>query len=72
MAMRRTTIVIDQELLAGAMRVTGLKSKSAVANEALRRLLRSTSYQGLRELRGAVQWEGDLDEMRRGHGPEHE
>ena len=63
--MKRMTIVIDQELLAEAMRVTGLKSKSAVVAAGLTRLVRKSRCEGLMALRGKVQWEGDLDEMRR-------
>ena len=70
MSETRTNVVLNDELVAEAMTRTGLRTKRAVLDEALRCLLRSKSYQGLRELRGKVQWEGDLDEMRRSRFPE--
>ena len=61
----RTNIVIDDDLMKEALRVTGLKTKREVVEEALRMLVRIERQQGIRALRGKVHWEGDLDEMRR-------
>ena len=62
----RTNIVIDDELLAAAMQLTGIRTKRAVVEEALRVLVRTTEQKGVLELRGKIQWDGDLDELRRG------
>jgi Arc/MetJ family transcription regulator len=68
----RTEIDIDDALLAEATRLSGLPTKEAVVEEALRRLLRQEGQaEALRELAG-MGWGGDLDEMRTdrsGHGP---
>jgi Arc/MetJ family transcription regulator len=56
----RTTIVIDDDLLAEAMAYTGLQTKKAVIDEALRTLVRLRRQTAIRELRGQLQWEGDL------------
>jgi Arc/MetJ family transcription regulator len=61
----RTTLNIDDEALAGAMRVSPEKTKTDVINEALREYARRRRVQGFLELAGKVQWEGDLDELRR-------
>ena len=61
----RTNIVLDDELVAEAMRRTGIKTKRAVVEEALRRLIRLNRQAEIRSLRGKLHWEGDLDEMRR-------
>jgi Arc/MetJ family transcription regulator len=61
----RTNIVLDDALLAEAMRRTGLKTKRAVVEEALRTLVRLKRQEEIRELRGKLHWEGDLDELRR-------
>jgi Arc/MetJ family transcription regulator len=56
----RTNIVIDDELLAEAMACTGLPTKKAVIDEALRTLVRLRRQATIKELRGQLQWEGDL------------
>jgi Arc/MetJ family transcription regulator len=60
----RTNIEIDDELIAEAMAATGLKTKKATVEEALRRLVRNQSLkQTLAELDG-IGWEGNLEAMR--------
>ncbi len=61
----RTNVVIDDELMEEAMRATGLTTKKAVIEEALRTLVRLKSQESARSLRGQLHWEGDLDAMRR-------
>jgi len=61
----RTNIDIDDDLLRQAMERTGLKTKKATVEEALRRLVRGRQSD-IRELRGKIHWIGDLDEMREG------
>lgn len=61
----RTNIDIDDSLLDEARRVTGLKTKKAVVEESLRRVIRGgRQLQALRELEG-TKWEGDIRELRR-------
>lgn len=60
----RTNIELDDDLLAEAMKATGLPTKRATVEEALRALVREhEARRALRELAG-LGWEGDLDEMR--------
>lgn len=60
----RTNIELDEDLMAEAMRVTGLKTKKAAVEEALRRLVTTERRrEALKNLAG-MGWEGDLDEMR--------
>jgi Arc/MetJ family transcription regulator len=61
----RTNIEIDDELMARAMRLSGLPTKKAVVEEALRTLVRLRDQARIRELRGKIEWEGDLDAWRR-------
>jgi Arc/MetJ family transcription regulator len=61
----RTNIVIDDQLIGEAMRATGLSTKRAVVEEALRTLVRLKRQEKILDLRGKLHWEGDLDEMRR-------
>jgi Arc/MetJ family transcription regulator len=61
----RTKIVVDDELVAEAMRRTGIKTKRAVVEQALRTLIGLKRQEEILALRGKLHWEGDLDQMRR-------
>jgi Arc/MetJ family transcription regulator len=61
----RTNIEIDDQLMAHAMRLTGLPTKRAVVEEGLKLLVRVREQtKALKALRG-LGWEGDLNKMRR-------
>ncbi len=60
----RTNIVIEDELMEEAMRASGLKSKRATVEAALRLLIQVKAQTGIRKLRGKVRWEGDLEALR--------
>jgi Arc/MetJ family transcription regulator len=60
----RTNIEIDDYLMAEAMRCSGLPTKKATVEEALRRLIRfKRQLEALDDMRG-LGWEGDLDALR--------
>jgi Arc/MetJ family transcription regulator len=56
----RTTIVIDDELLARAQLLSGAPTKRATVEYALRELVGRSERRKVLELRGRVEWEGDL------------
>ncbi len=60
----RTNIVIDDALMADTLKATGLKSKREAVELGLRTLLRLRRQQDIRQFRGKLDWEGDLDAMR--------
>jgi Arc/MetJ family transcription regulator len=60
----RTNVVIDDKLMADALESTGLHTKKAVIEEALRTLVKLKEQEQVRSLRGKLQWEGDLDSLR--------
>jgi Arc/MetJ family transcription regulator len=62
----RTNVVIDDELMAEALESTGLNTKKAVIEEALRTLVRLKKQERVRSLRGKLHWEGDLNLLREG------
>jgi len=63
----RTNIEIDDELMAEAMERSGLKTKRAVVDAALRELLRRRAFDSLMSLRGKVEfWEGYVESYREG------
>ena len=60
----RTNIEIDDGLMAEAMELTGLPTKKAVVDDALKLLVKSFKQrQAIKAMRGSG-WEGDLDEIR--------
>lgn len=61
----RTNIDIDDKLLADAMKALGTKTKKATVEAALERAVRRHLQSRVLDLRGSVDWVGDLDEMRR-------
>lgn len=60
----RTNIEIDDKLMDEARRASGLRTKRATVEEALKLLVQTRKQAGIRKLRGKLQWEGSLDEMR--------
>lgn len=60
----RTNIVIDDKLMADALRLTGLKTKREAVELGLRTLLRLRQQEEIKKLRGKLQWQGDLNAMR--------
>jgi len=66
----RTNIEIDADLLAAAMKASGLSTKNATVNEALRRLVRHHQQrQAIADMAG-LGWQGDLTAMRKGRNPD--
>ena len=61
----RTNIDIDDKLMKKALRASGEKTKKAAVVAGLKLLVRmSEQAKALRELRGMVEWEGDLEQSR--------
>ena len=60
----RTNIVISNELMNKAISLCHNKTKKAVVEEALRLLVRFKEQLKIRELRGKLNWEGDIELMR--------
>ena len=66
----RTTLNIDDEALASAMKASPGKTKTDVINDALRDYARRQRLRGFLEFEGKMHWEGDLDQLRgRSHEP---
>ncbi len=62
----RTNIDIDDELMQQAMAATNATTKKAAVEAALRKIIQLKAQEEIRQLRGKVQWEGDLAAMREG------
>ena len=60
----RTNIVIDDQLMANALKATGLRTKREVVEEALKLIVRQRQQQSIKSLRGKLDWQGVLNELR--------
>lgn len=60
----RTNIVLDENLIERAQKLTGIKTKREVVQEALRTLILLREQAEVRQLRGKLRWEGNLDDQR--------
>jgi Arc/MetJ family transcription regulator len=61
----RTTLNIDDDALQAAMKFAPSRTKTEVINEALRRFVRAKRRRQLLQLQGKVEWEGDIDDLRK-------
>ena len=62
--MRRTNLVLDEQLLEQATHVLGSKTYSAAVNTALAEIIRLKKIHDIPRFFGTGIWEGDLAEMR--------
>lgn len=60
----RTNIEIDDDLLRNIMHRSKITTKREVVETALKTYLRILAQRDLLELKGKVNWEGNLDELR--------
>ena len=60
----RTNIVIDDNLMNEAMRLSQLKTKKAVVETGLKLLVQIKKQEKIKGLRGKLKWDGNLDAMR--------
>jgi Arc/MetJ family transcription regulator len=60
----RTNIVIDDKLMADALRATGVRTKREAVELGLKTLIRLRRQESIRRFRGKLDWQGDLDAMR--------
>ncbi len=60
----RTNIVIDDELMANALKMTGLRTKREAVELGLKTLIKLKKQEQIRKFRGKLAWKGDLEKMR--------
>lgn len=61
----RTNIVIDDDLMEEALKITGLETKKDAVELGLRTLVRLKNQEKIRKFRGKLSWEGDLSAQRK-------
>ena len=60
----RTNIVIDDQLMADALKATGIKTKREVVEMGLKTLIKLKQQEKIKAFKGKLKWEGNLEEMR--------
>lgn len=62
--MKRTNVELDENLVNDCVKITGIKTRKALIDHALRELLRHERQLELLKLKGNISWVGNLDEWR--------
>ncbi|MEM9375222.1 MAG: type II toxin-antitoxin system VapB family antitoxin [Pseudomonadota bacterium] len=60
----RTNIEIDDALMTEALKIGDYKTKKEAVEAGLKLLVQTRKQAGLKDLRGALSWDGDLEQMR--------
>ena len=60
----RTNIDIDDTLMSDALTLTGVRTKKEAVELGLKTLIRLKKQDRIRQFKGKLRWEGNLDEMR--------
>ena len=60
----RTNVVIDDELMETALKLSGLRTKKDAIEIGLKLLVEFNRQAKIRDFRGRLKWIGDLDKMR--------
>ena len=63
--MKRTTVVLDEQLLEEAVRISGEKTYARTIERALTEMVRRARARSIEALAGSGAWQGDLSVMRR-------
>lgn len=61
----RTNIVIRDELMGDAMKLSGCKTKRETVERGLKTLINIKKQEALKAYRGSLPWHGDLEVLRR-------
>lgn len=60
----RTNIVINDQLMADALKATGIKTKREVVEMGLKTLIKLKQQEKIKAFKGKLKWEGNLESMR--------
>ena len=60
----RTNVVIDDQLIKTALKLSGLRTKKDAIEEGLRLLVQFKRQAKIKDFRGKLKWTSDLDNMR--------
>jgi len=60
----RTNVVLDDNLINAALKLTGFRTKKKAIEEGLKLLIQVNKQGKIKQYRGKLSWIGDLDELR--------
>ena len=60
----RTNVIINDNLMASALKVSGFRTKKDAIEEGLKLLVQMNSHKAIKKFRGKLKWSGNLNEMR--------
>jgi Arc/MetJ family transcription regulator len=60
----RTNVVINDDLMESALKVSGLRTKKDAIEEGLKLLVQLKSQKEIKRFRGKLKWSGNLNQMR--------
>ncbi|MCL5236700.1 MAG: type II toxin-antitoxin system VapB family antitoxin [Nitrospirae bacterium] len=60
----RTNVVIDDDLMKSALKLSGLRTKKDAIKAGLQLLVKFNRQTKVKDFRGKLKWVGNLDEMR--------
>jgi len=62
--MKRTNVVLDEDLLDEAVRLSGERTYARTIERALQEMVRRAKARGIEQLAGSGLWKGSLSQMR--------
>jgi len=60
----RTNVVLDDELVRSALKLSGFKTKKKAIEEGLKLLVQLNRQKKVKSFRGKLKWAGNLNKMR--------
>ncbi len=60
----RTNVVLDDDLIRTALKLSGFKTKKKAIEEGLKLLVRLNRQKSVKSFRGKLKWTGNLSKMR--------
>jgi len=61
----RTNVVLDDNLVGSALRLSGFKTKKKAIEEGLKLLIQLNHQKKIKAFRGKLNWTGNLNKMRK-------
>lgn len=60
----RTNVVLDDDLINSALKLSGFKTKKKAIEEGLKLLIQVNRQKKVKDFRGKLKWTGNLNKMR--------
>ncbi|MFO7890996.1 MAG: type II toxin-antitoxin system VapB family antitoxin [bacterium] len=68
--MKRTNIVINEKLVEEGKKISGIRTTKELVDVSLREFIRRGKQKHILDLKGTVDWQGDIEKMRQTRGQE--